>query len=132
MGHRGISHYGRWMAAALACGEGVAVSHRSAAELWGLLKPQEGPIDVSTPSGAGRARRAGIRLHRRAAPHPGAMTRRYGIPVTKPAQTISDLRRRGFEVVRLSEEQIDDEPERVVEVLRTMLDRPQLRRLPGS
>jgi very-short-patch-repair endonuclease len=80
------------MAAALACGEGAAVSHRSAAELWRLLKPTEGPIDISVPGDAGRARRVGIRLHRRAALQPEAVTRRYGIPVTKLAQTIADLR----------------------------------------
>lgn len=92
VGHPGISQYGRWMAAALTCGEGAAVSHRSAAELWGLLRPIDGPIDVSVPGGAGRARRSGLRLHRRTALCPAAMTRRRGIPVTKPAQTIADLR----------------------------------------
>jgi very-short-patch-repair endonuclease len=92
VGHPGISHYGRWMAAALTCGEEAAVSHRSAAELWGLLKPAEGLIEISVPGGSGRARRSGIRLHRRTALRLAAITRRYGIPVTKPAQTIADLR----------------------------------------
>lgn len=80
------------MAATLACGEGAAVSHRSAAELWGMLRLTDGPIDISVPGDAGRARRVEIRLHRRAALRPEAVTRRYGIPVTKPAQTIGDLR----------------------------------------
>lgn len=92
VGHPGLSQFGRWMAAALTCGEGAAVSHRSAAELWGLLKHVEGPIDVSIPKDAGRAQRSGLRLHRRTALRPTSMTRRYGIPVTKPAQTIVDLR----------------------------------------
>jgi very-short-patch-repair endonuclease len=92
VGHLGLSLHGRWMAAALTCGEGAAVSHRSAAELWGLLKPIDGPIDISVPSGAGRARRVGLRVHRRVALEAGAITRRHGIPVTKPAQTIVDLR----------------------------------------
>jgi very-short-patch-repair endonuclease len=43
-----------------------------------------------------------------------------------------DLRRRGFEVVRLSEEQVGAEPERVAEVLRAMLARPPVHRLPAS
>lgn len=94
VGHPGISRYGRWMAAALACGEGAAVSHRSAAELWGLLESKGGPIDISVPSDAGRARRSGIRLHRRVTLAPKALTRRLGIPVTKPARTIADLRGR--------------------------------------
>lgn len=91
VGHRGISRYGRWMAAALACGEGAAVSHRSAAELWGLLPPSGGGVDISL-LGGNRRTRPGIRLHRRTALRPAAITRRYGIPVTKPAQTIGDLR----------------------------------------
>lgn len=32
-----------------------------------------------------------------------------------------ELRRRGFEVIRLSEEQVNDEPERVAEILREVL-----------
>jgi very-short-patch-repair endonuclease len=92
VGHPGVSRYGAWMAASLACGREAVVSHRSAAELWELLRPRGGPIDVSTPSGGGRARRLGIRLHRRASLSPVVFTRRHGIPVTKPSQTIADLR----------------------------------------
>jgi very-short-patch-repair endonuclease len=80
------------MAASLACGEGAAISHRSAAELWGLLKPNGGPVEVSVPGDGGRARRFGIRLHRRASLPPECITRRHGIPVTTPVQTIVDLR----------------------------------------
>lgn len=93
VGHAGLSRHGWWMAAALACGEGAVVSHRSAAELWELLKPADGPVDVSVNGDGGRAKRRGIRLHRRASLRPGALTRRHGIPVTRPAQTIADLRR---------------------------------------
>ena len=92
VGHAGISQHRRWMAATLACGEGAAISHRSAAELWGLLKPSPGPVDVSVPGDGGRARRLGIHLHRRASLPPRWITWRLGIPVTTPAQTIADLR----------------------------------------
>jgi len=37
VGHARLSNEGRWMAAVLACGYGAALSHRSAAALWGLL-----------------------------------------------------------------------------------------------
>jgi hypothetical protein len=37
----------RWMAAVLACGDGAALSHRSAAALWGIGTEQRGRIDVS-------------------------------------------------------------------------------------
>jgi very-short-patch-repair endonuclease len=107
VGHAGIPREGKWMAAVLACGTGAlvaeartildqwgaAVSHRSAAELWGLLPPHDGPVHVSVPGDAGRKRREGIRLHRSLSLLPAAVTSRVGIPVTNPSKTISDLRR---------------------------------------
>jgi very-short-patch-repair endonuclease len=92
VGHPGLSFHGKAMAAALACGAGAAISHRSAAALWGLLSPGEGPIDVVVPSGNGRRRRLGIRPHRCPALRPSHVIRRHGIPVTSPARTVDDLR----------------------------------------
>jgi very-short-patch-repair endonuclease len=89
---RGISRHGRWMAAALACGDGAVVSHRSAAELWDLLKPAGGSVHVSIRGYGGRAKRSGIRLHRRESLSPVNVTRAHGIPVTKPSPAIVDLR----------------------------------------
>jgi len=80
------------MAAVLASGSGAALSHGSAAALWGLLRPMEGPVDVSVATRAGRARRVGIRLHRCGSLGRHHLTRRRGIPVTTPARTIADLR----------------------------------------
>lgn len=91
VGYRRRSLETRWMAAVLACGEGAVLCHRSAAALWGLLRPSDGPIDVSVPGDAGRRQRAGIRLHRRIGLRAGMTTRHRGIPVTNPAQTIADL-----------------------------------------
>lgn len=79
------------MAAVLALGPGAALSHMSAAALWGLLRPEGGPIDVSLPSHSGRRRRTGIRVHRCASLRAGQVTERYRIPVTTPARTIEDL-----------------------------------------
>jgi very-short-patch-repair endonuclease len=81
------------MAAVLACGDGAALSHRSAAALWGLLRPRDRMVDVTVPARGGRRKRAGIRLHRSSSMAPAAVTRRSGIPVTTPARTIDDLRR---------------------------------------
>jgi very-short-patch-repair endonuclease len=92
VGHRGLSLEGRWMAAVLACGEGAALSHRSAAALLGLLDPVSGSIEVSVPTLSGRKPRLGIRVHRRASLGPESFTSRQRIPVTTVAQTISDLR----------------------------------------
>ena len=72
---------------------GAALSHRSAAELWGLLSPRGGLADVSVCGDGGRTRRTGIRIHRSQLLVPAAVTSRNGIPVTNPAKTIADLRR---------------------------------------
>jgi len=95
VGHANPPAPGWWMAAVLACGPGAAISHRSAAVLWKLLSPHSGPIDVTVPSTAGKRRRSGIRLHRSQTLTEQTVTRRHGIPVTKPSRTIDDLRRSG-------------------------------------
>jgi very-short-patch-repair endonuclease len=71
---------------------GAVLSHRSAASLWGLLRAEQGPVDVSTPLRTGKGKRSGIRLHRCPSLAPGLVTERRGIPVTTPARTIADLR----------------------------------------
>lgn len=78
------------MAAVLACGPGAALSHRSAAALWGFGEEHEDYIDVSVrrPS---EARIPGIRCHRRPALPAEAIATRLGIPVTQPVQTFLDL-----------------------------------------
>jgi very-short-patch-repair endonuclease len=109
IGHRGLSWHGRWMAAVLACGDGAVLSHGSAASLWGLLRPIDGPIHVSTPTTSGRTTRRGVHLHRTpslAEPSPSPsyspvrggrrgrllVTYRDNIPVTTVPRTIEDLR----------------------------------------
>jgi very-short-patch-repair endonuclease len=103
VGHRGLGQKGEWMAAVLACGEGAVLSHRSAAELWGIRRrdrrPMEAggrgelsPIDVTVSGTSGKRRRQGIALHRSSTLSARDCTRRDEIPVTKPARTLSDLR----------------------------------------
>jgi len=96
VGHAALSGEGEWMAAVLAMGEGATLSHRSAAALWGLLRREDGPIEVSVASRGGRAQRDGIRVHRprslaRAGSFP-AVTLRSNIPVTSVPRTLADLR----------------------------------------
>jgi very-short-patch-repair endonuclease len=104
VGHDGVSEEACWMAAVLACGHDAVLSHGAAAVHWGLLRPLDGPVDVSIPSQRGRKRREGIRIHRcaslgkapwstsglpkRLAP---MVTVRDHIPVTTVARTIADL-----------------------------------------
>ena len=92
VGHPNIGNEGRWMAAVLAFGHGAVLSHRSAAALWRIGAPPQ-LVEVTVPSDAGRAARPGIRLHRSRTLSPADVTRRAGIPVTKPARTLADLRR---------------------------------------
>jgi predicted transcriptional regulator of viral defense system len=93
VGHKALSNEGRWMAAVLACGEGAALSHRSAAELWDMLRAREYAwVHVTVPTSAGRRRRRGIHLHRSPLLQSGTLTtKRRGIRVTTPARTLADL-----------------------------------------
>jgi len=89
-GHRRIGERGRLMAAALACGSGTVISHRSAGALLGFL--DEGPvvIDVIAPRSRGR-KIDGIRLHLVRPPRLGETGTVTGIPCTSPARTLVDL-----------------------------------------
>ncbi len=74
-------------------GREAHLSHRSAAELWGFLDVSRGLFDVTLAGEGGARRRGGIRIHRSRTLERADTTRRYGIPVTTPVRTISDLRR---------------------------------------
>jgi hypothetical protein len=82
---------------------GAALSHRSAAEHWGLLDRIEGPTEVTIAGDGGRTKRRAIRLHRSVTLDAADVTIHRRIPVTKPGRTICDLRRRAGEAeLRLS------------------------------
>lgn len=78
------------MAAVLACGPGAALSHRSAAALWGFAKEHGDYIDVSVRC-ASESRLAGLRCHRRPLLPSAEITTHMDIPVTSPVQTFLDL-----------------------------------------
>jgi very-short-patch-repair endonuclease len=93
LGHAGLSAEGRWLAAVLACGDGAVLSHRSAAALWRMIASAPNLSDVTVPTGSGRRAQRRIRLHRSRTLLPSHTTLRMGIPVTRPARTLQDLRR---------------------------------------
>src|SRR4051812_17094241 len=64
VGRPELSPNGRWMAAVLACGDGAALSYRSAAQLWGIGYEEGKRIDVSIRRSS-RLERPGIRVHAR-------------------------------------------------------------------
>jgi len=77
------------MAAVLAGGGGAALSHGSAAALWGIGE-ERGWIEVSVRRRC-ELRRPGIRFHGRPSLEPGDIVLHDDIPATSPAQTLVDL-----------------------------------------
>jgi predicted transcriptional regulator of viral defense system len=100
VGRPEVTRHGRWMAAVLCCGPRAALSHESAAALWGIRQAEHGTIELSAPRGAFR-RRPGIRVHRRTHLDPRDVGRCEGIPVTQPVCTFVDL------AIRLSGNQLE-------------------------
>jgi hypothetical protein len=89
VGHTILKPEGRWLAAVLACGDGAALSHRSAAALWGIRPTAAARIDVTVPRTSGVRSSSAIAVHRpRRTPQ---TTTRHGIPVTTAGQTLADL-----------------------------------------
>ena len=76
-------------AAVAACGENAVLSHRCAAELWGLLPAWPGDIDVTLVR-AHAGVREGIRRHRVPALEESDISTKRGIRVTAPARTVLD------------------------------------------
>ncbi len=89
------------MSAVLACGEGAALGHRSAAALWGMGSERAGWVDVSVTrhcsmkprslSVPGSRRKVRLRVRSRPALRDECLASRVGIPVTTPVQTLVDL-----------------------------------------
>ena len=104
--HRGVygmpTLLGRFMAAALAVGPGAAVSHLSGLRVWGMRPHAEddATVEVSAPGPGGRRRRHGIVVCRREALE---RTRRLGVPVTTPTESLLDARLPRHEAYRALE-----------------------------
>jgi very-short-patch-repair endonuclease len=98
VGRPSVTRHGRWMAAVLACDQVptagrsamAALSHASAAALWGLAPDTGDHFEVSVRTAGGR-RRPGLKIHRRPSLSPNLLTRHAGIPVTRPVQTLVDI-----------------------------------------
>jgi very-short-patch-repair endonuclease len=89
VGHRHLTETALFAAAVLAVGPGTALSHASAAALWGIRTSNLRRVNVTV---ARRVRsRPGIRIHAVRALQPTDVTRRHGIPITTPARTLLDL-----------------------------------------
>jgi very-short-patch-repair endonuclease len=91
VGHDRLSRQGRWMAAVLAMGDGAALSHVSAAALWGIRSSAANRIHVTVPTTAGRKHRDAIVLHRSRTLHAVDVEHVDGIAVTSIARTLLDV-----------------------------------------
>lgn len=86
VGRHEVSREGLWMAATLSCGRGAALSHSSAAALWGIRRQRAGAIvHVSVPRVFER-RRPGVQVHR--VDLTGDVVQRDGISVVSPGRTL--------------------------------------------
>ncbi len=88
VGRPQLSFEGACLAATLACGSGSAISHASAARLWGI-RQSAGAIHVSVPRG--RKGHPGLRVHRPRSLSFDDIIDREGIAVTTVARTLLDL-----------------------------------------
>ncbi len=80
---------GRWMAAVLVCGPGAALSHVSAAALWGIGEERQGWTDVSV-RGRFDGERADVRVRSRPSLPAEDIVERNDIPVTGLVRTLMD------------------------------------------
>lgn len=98
-------------AALLACGPNGLLSHRSAAALWGLCDPTDGPVEVTIPLRR-RCQQPGIRARRSGLLLPRDVRVKDGLPVTSPARTLLD------EAAALSARALERELDEALNVLR--------------
>jgi hypothetical protein len=83
-----VSLRGRYLGAVMACGSDAWLSHRSAADLWGL-RPNGSHLEVTVPQR--REGPPGVRVRRTRMLVPQDFTVEDGIPVTSVARTLLDL-----------------------------------------
>lgn len=88
VGHRSLGREGRYLAAVLAAGDGAALSHGSAADLWDVRSSSDRRVHVT--SAANRRGDDLLAVHRARLDATEVATRR-GIPVTTPLRTILDV-----------------------------------------
>lgn len=89
VGRPELTREGQWMAAVLSCGHRAALSHGSAAALWGIGREGRG-LEISVPFST-YPRRPEIRVHRRRKFNAADVTYSLDIPVTTPICTLVDL-----------------------------------------
>ena len=90
VGHPYVGRLGRLMAAALAFGPGAVLSHRTAAEIWGILRWTSTRPHVTSAQRTFHGR-PGVVLHRVRSLAPELTTTASGLPVTTVERVLLDL-----------------------------------------
>ena len=91
VGHPVLAPGAELLAAVLACGPRAVLSHRSAAELWGMLEPREHMAIQVTAPGHGLDGPQGIYLHKTKVLSSYDCSVVDGIPLTSAARTVFDV-----------------------------------------
>jgi very-short-patch-repair endonuclease len=78
-------------AALLACGDGAALSHHTAATLWGLRPGVARPVHITIPGDRGFPAPTGVKLHRSRTIGSSDVCIHDGLPVTSVARTLLDV-----------------------------------------
>ncbi len=92
VGRPDLTVQGHWMAAVLLCGPEAFLSHRTAADLWGIAGGgnRVKRIDISVPAYR-RPAGQGIRVHRARYLSAADRSQHEGIPAISPVRTLIDL-----------------------------------------
>ena len=91
VGHPGETLHAKFMAAVLAGGEGAVLGHWAAGVLWGVLRCNERPVDVTVRGSGNRRRRPGIFFHRSRSLRAGDVTSHHGIRVVSVARMLLEV-----------------------------------------
>jgi very-short-patch-repair endonuclease len=81
----------RIIAGVAAAGDGALASHRSAARLWGVPRPDDDPVDVIDARSGTQASLQGVIVHRPSDRKRLTPQRRFQIPCTNVLRTLADL-----------------------------------------
>ena len=90
VGHDAPIEHGDETAALLALGAGAALSHGTAAALWGIGRPRTSDGAVHIVTAVHAANPPGVRVHRTRILAPADVRIHKGLPVTSPARTLLD------------------------------------------
>jgi very-short-patch-repair endonuclease len=91
VGHEAPTELSAETDALLSVRDGAALSHWSAAALWGLWTPAPAKVDVIVASTSRASTSPGVQIHRSRVLESRDVRITHGLPVTSPARTLLDI-----------------------------------------